>query len=382
MYRILHIAPSLGHGGAEHQLLMNIQHLDPEKFENHVCHFGGRPVLVPDIEKAGATVHSVAASGPFAVPVKMWKLWRLIRTIKPDLVHTNNVLGEYYGGVAGRLAGVPVVGTITNTSEPNVQLVDHPHLNGFKVKTVNRLRRYLRFTHKRYIAISEHVAQSAAEVVKFNRSKIDVIFRGINSGLLRDSIGDLDELRNELKLSGRSPVLLNVGRLVPQKGQRYLIEAMPEIIKAHPDTLLLIAGVGFLEQQLRDLIDELDLNDNVRLIGRRDDVPALMQVADIFVFSSLFEGLGVSLLEASASAMAVVATDTGPIPEIVEHNETGLLVPAKDPQAISEAVIRLAGDGELKERLATAAQRRIEDKFSVERAVSSLDEFYTKMLNK
>lgn len=374
------MSPGLGHGGAEHSLLLNIQGMDREKFEHHVCHLGGRKILIPELEKAGATVYSAATSGPFEAPLKVWKLVRVIRKVKPDLIHTNNVLGELYGGVAGRLTGVPVVGTITNTSEESVQLVDHPHLNGFKIRVVNGLRRYLRFTHKRHIAISEHVAASASNVVKFNRSKIEVIYRGTDSSFLKDATGNLDEIRTELNLEGRSPILLNVGRLVPQKGQRYLIEAMPAIVKEYPNALLLIAGIGFLEERLLKLIDQLGLKNNVRLLGRRDDIPGLMRVADIFVFPSLFEGLGVSLLEASASAMAIVATDTGPIPEIFKNEETGLLVPPEHSQAISQAVLRLAGDDDFRERLSSAAKRRVDETFSIDRAVSSLEKLYIKML--
>lgn len=379
-YRILHVIPGLGHGGAEHQLLMNIQRLDPLEFESHVCHLYPRTILAPALEEAGATVHSAVASGPFAGPIRVWKLRRLVKKIKPDLIHTSNVLAEYYGGVAGRLSGVPVVGTLTNTSDKEVQLVDNPHLNGFKLGTVTQLRRLIRKTHKRHIAISEHVADSAVKELNLKRANIDVIHRGIDSEELIGSAGDVDALRNSLELGSSSPVILNVGRLVSQKGQRYLIEAMPSIVEAQPNALLLIAGVGYLEEQLRKVVEDLNMDDHVRFLGRRDDVPTLMQLADMFVFSSLFEGFGVSLLEASASAMPVVASNVGPIPEIVLDNETGLLVPPADPEAIAEAVIRLASDDELRGRIALAAKRRSDETFSIERSASLLADFYVKTL--
>ena len=111
--RILHVVPGLGHGGAEHQLLMNIEKLDGSRFESHVVHLYPRTQLAPLIEAAGARVHSVASSGPFGTAQRIFKLARLIRRLDIDLVHTSNVDGELHGGIAGRMTGVPS-GTLTN----------------------------------------------------------------------------------------------------------------------------------------------------------------------------------------------------------------------------------------------------------------------------
>ncbi len=378
-YRILHVIPGLGHGGAEHQLLMNVERLEREKFENHICHLYPRTILAPALQEARATVHSGAASGPLGTPLRLWKLVRLIREIKPDLIHTSNVLGEMYGGIAGRLTGVPVVGTLTNTSDREVRLTDNPHLNSFKLRTVGYFRRQLvRRTHARHIAISNHVAESATSELGVDPERISVIYRGVDSDAVQpaESGATSTGIREELSLDSASPLILSVGRLVPQKGQRYLIEAMPAIRDRHPDAVLLLIGIGFLEEKLRNLADELDLQDSVRFLGRREDVPALLQAADIFVFPSLFEGLGVSLLEASGSGTPVIGTNTGPIPEIIRDGETGLLVPPADAEAIANAVSQLADDEDLRMRLGTAARDRVSKNFTIDQAVTMLEEFY------
>ena len=380
--RILHVVPGLGHGGAEHQLLMNIEKLDGSRFESHVVHLYPRTQLAPLIEAAGAPVHSVASSGPFGTAQRIMKLTRLIRRLDIDLVHTSNVDGELHGGIAGRMTGVPVVGTLTNIAGEQVRLVDNPYLNGRKLRWARRLRRFLlRRTHVRYIAISHYVAQSTIREVGLPPAAVEVIYRGMPDGGLGAAADHVDAVRRELGTERRYPVLLTVGRLVPQKGQRYLIEAMPDVLRAHPHAQLLIVGMGFLEQKLRAQVDALGLASSVRFLGRREDVPALMGAADIFVFPSLFEGLGVSLLEACASGLPCVVSDVGPLPEVIEEGVTGVLVPSQDPKSLADAISRLAFDRELMRRYGEAARARVRQTFQIDRSIAQLEELYEDVLH-
>jgi glycosyltransferase involved in cell wall biosynthesis len=381
--RILHVVPGLGHGGAEHQLLMNIEKLDGRRFESHVVHLYPRTQLAPLIEAAGARVHSVASSGPFGTAQRIFKLVRLIRRLDIDLVHTSNVDGELHGGIAGRIAGVPVVGTLTNIAGEQVRLVDNPYLNARKLRWARRLRRFLlRRTHGRYIAISHCVAQSTIREVGLPPAAVEVIYRGLPDLGLGAAADHLEAVRRELDTEHRYPVLLTVGRLVPQKGQRYLIEAMPEVLRAHPRARLLIVGMGFLEQKLRAQVEALGLRSAVRFLGRREDVPALMGAADIFVFPSLFEGLGVSLLEACASGLPCIASDVGPLPEVIDEGATGLLVPSQDPKSLAAAIIRLASDQELMRRYGEAARARVRRTFQIDRSIAQLEGLYEDVLRR
>jgi glycosyltransferase involved in cell wall biosynthesis len=379
--RILHVVPGLGHGGAEHQLLMNIEKLDGSRFESHVVHLYPRTQLAPLIEAAGARVHSVACSGPFGTARRIFKLARLIRQLDIDLIHTSNVDGELHGGIAGRLAGVPVVGTLTNIAGEQVRLIDNPHLNVRKLRWAQRLRRFLlRRTHDRHIAISNYVAQSTIREVGLPPAAVEVIYRGLPEGGLGAEADCVEAVRRELDIDRHYPVLLTVGRLVPQKGQLYLIEAMPDILRAHPLAQLLIVGMGFLEQKLRAQVDALGLRSSVRFLGRREDVPALMGAADIFVFPSLFEGLGVSLLEACASGLPCVVSDVGPLPEVIEHGHTGVLVPSQDPKSLAEATSRLASDQDRMRRYGAAARARVRRTFQIDRSIAQLERLYEDVL--
>jgi glycosyltransferase involved in cell wall biosynthesis len=379
--RILHVVPGLGHGGAEHQLLMNVAKLDRSRFESHVVHLYPRTQLAPAIEAAGARVHSAVCPGPFGTARRIVKLARLIRRLDIDLVHTSNVDGELHGGIAGRITGVPAVATLTNIANEQVRLVDHPYLNRRKLKWAQRLRRFiLRRTHDRYIAISNCVARSTIRQVGLPPAAVEVIYRGMPEGGVEAERDQVEAVRRELDLAPHCPVLLTVGRLVPQKGQRYLIQAMPDVLRAHPRARLLIVGMGFLEPKLREEVAALGLGSSVSFLGRREDVPALMGAADLFVFPSLFEGLGVALLEACASGLPCVASNVGPLPEVIEDGITGVLVPSRDPKSLAGAIGELASHPALMRRYGEAARARVRDTFRIDRSIARLEALYEDVL--
>ena len=179
-----------------------------------------------------------------------------------------------------------------------------------------------------------------------------------------------------------APVVLNVAALVPHKGQRHLIDAFAGVVRAVPDARLVILGQGELLESLEKQVHQLGLEKHVLLPGFRTDVLSLMKTADIFVMSSVMEGLGTSLLDAMACARPIVATDTGGIPEVVVHEETGLLVPPKDPDALSDALVALLEDEERARRYGAAGYERVHHRFSVEHMVADTVAVYQDMLSR
>jgi len=177
------------------------------------------------------------------------------------------------------------------------------------------------------------------------------------------------DVHAELWLPPHAPVVGNVAALVAHKGQRYLIEAVPVIVHALPDVQVLLFGEGELRPQLQRQIKALGLDHHVRLVGFQPNVLALIKSLDVFVMSSITEGLGTSILDAMASSKAVVATDAGGIPEVVEHGVTGLLVPVQKPAAMAEAILRLLNDAPLRAQMGQAGLERVRVRFSVDRMV-------------
>lgn len=177
------------------------------------------------------------------------------------------------------------------------------------------------------------------------------------------------DVHHELHLPHGSPVIGNIAALVPHKGQRYLIEAMHLVVQREPDARLVILGEGELRRSLQRQIDEASLGRHVFLAGFRHDVIALLKSFDLFVMSSVMEGLGTSLLDAMACGKAVVATDVGGIPEAVHHGVTGILVPERDPRALADAMVSLLRDGPRRAAFGAAGLERARQEFSDERMV-------------
>lgn len=379
--RVLHVIPCLGHGGAEHQLALNVAGLDATRFESHVVHLSPPALLAPQIKAAGVPVHSAVSEGAFGGPARLRRLLGLVRSLEIDLIHTSNIEGEFYGAALSWLSRKPAIATLTNTSDDELQLIDNPHLNRLKLAIVRNGRRgALRLGHDHYVAISHHVKDSAVRRLGLAPDKISVIYRGIQLGGSPQMRPPKRSLHGELGLNDDALVVLTVGRLVPQKGQRYLIEAMPAVLRQNPRAVLLIAGVGFLDSSLKELATRLGVSNSVRFLGRRDDVPALLESADIFVFPSVYEGLGVSLIEAAAAGKACVATAVGPLPEVIEHGESGVLVSPQSSGELAQAITRLGQDADLRARLGCRAAETAQHKFAIGRAVGQLEQVYADVL--
>jgi glycosyltransferase involved in cell wall biosynthesis len=180
-------------------------------------------------------------------------------------------------------------------------------------------------------------------------------------------------------LPHHAPVVGNVAALVPHKGQRYLVDAAHLVVQALPDARFLILGEGELRDHLERRVHDHHLEKHVFLPGFRTDVLGCMKSFDIFVMSSVTEGLGTSLLDAMACARPIVATRTGGIPEVVDDGVTGLLVPPRDPHALARAIVTLLSDADLRQRFGQAGLQRVRQRFTVERMVAGTLAVYARL---
>ena len=171
----------------------------------------------------------------------------------------------------------------------------------------------------------------------------------------------------------------NVAALVPHKGQRYFIEAAHLVVQKIPDARFVILGEGELREHLEHLVREHHLEKHVLLPGFRTDVIGCIKGFDLFVMSSVTEGLGTSLLDAMACRKAIVGTRAGGIPEVVEDRRTGLLVEPRDSRSLADAMIRLIADAPLRGRMADAGYTRVRERFTVERMVAETAAVYARL---
>src|SRR5882672_1433632 len=176
-----------------------------------------------------------------------------------------------------------------------------------------------------------------------------------------------------------APVVGNVAALVPHKGQRYLIDAAHLVVRQVPDARFVILGEGDLREHLQKQVHEHRLEKHVLLPGFRTDVLGCLKAFDLFVMSSVTEGLGTSLLDAMACRRPIVATRAGGIPEVVSHGLTGLLVPPRDHAAMAEAIVALISDKTRRQAMGDAGFARVQERFTVERMVSATAAVYERV---
>lgn len=381
--RVLYLIDCLGHGGAEHQLVLTVGALDRQRFESFVCFLHPQDYLSDHIRQQGVPVYGLGLpSGKPHWPRAVWKVRRLVRSLRIDLIHTSLFESDVIGGIVGRLCRVPVVSTLCNVGSEPERLVDNPFQGPLKLAFGNGLwGLVLRHCQSHCIAISQAVKASSMRSYRLGEDRLTVVYRALPdtwySEVRRERVV---ALRDSLGLGGAFPVLLNVGRLMPQKGQRYLIEAMPPVVERFPMARLLIVGLGPLLGPLRSLSQALGVDRHVHFLGRREDVRDLLEACDIFVFPSLFEGLGVALLEAAGTGRPCVASRVGPLPEVIEDGVSGLLVEPASPPALSEAIVRLASGPDMARATGQRAREQVHSRFRVQRMASDLASVYEAVL--
>jgi len=293
-----------------------------------------------------------------------WRLSRLLRQLKPDVIHAHDPHGVAMAALALSMSTQIVKPPLVASRR-----VDF-HLRG------NSLSRWKYRQVDCFICASEAIRQMlVGDGVAESRAV--TVHEGID--IERVERADPANLHGEFWLPHHAPIVGNVAALVPHKGQRHLIDAAKAVVLQMPDTRFIIAGEGELRPALERQIRDYHLEKHVLLAGFRPDVLSLHKAFDIFVMSSLTEGLGTSLLDAMAAGKPIVATRAGGIPEVVGDAETGVLVPPRDHDAMAEAIVRLLKDDTLRRKMGDAGRARARSLFSAERMVQNTLNVYQRV---
>ena len=293
-----------------------------------------------------------------------WRLSRIMKRLNPDIVHAHDPHGVAMAALALSMS--------TQQRKPPLvaaRRVDF-HLKG------NALSRWKYRQVDCFICASEAIRQMLiGDGVSPGRAV--TVHEGID--IERVDAAEPANLHGEFWLPHHAPLVGNVAALVGHKGQKHLIEAARLVLPQVPDARFIIAGEGELRPALERQIKDHRLEKHVLLAGFRPDVLSLHKAFDIFVMSSVTEGLGTSLLDAMAAGKPIVATRTGGIPEVVVHGETGILVPPRDHDALAGAIVRLLRDADLRRGMAEAGRARACALFSTERMVQNTLKVYQRV---
>jgi glycosyltransferase involved in cell wall biosynthesis len=281
------------------------------------------------------------------------KLLETIRQTGCDVVYANGAFSYLAAVFAAALARRPALWVEHNSTLPGDSL----------------LRRMVQRA-TRIVTVSGGIRSQFLRLVPEAASRIEVIHNGVDPNLYCARPEVRARLFREFGWGESTPVVGTVGRLSPEKGVNYFLNAAAQIACAIPASRFLIVGEGPQRGDLERLAEELELADRVRFLGLRRDVPALLQCMDVVAMASLNEGLPLAVLEAMASARPVVATDVGGVQEIVEDGVSGVLVRAREPGAMGRAVHELLEEPARRQNLGAAARARVLEHFTLARQAS------------
>jgi glycosyltransferase involved in cell wall biosynthesis len=380
--RIVHCISDMRVGGAELQLAELITRLPPERFEQRlVLLLGGalspaspaRTELLGRVRAAGCPVVELEYGGwdggrvrrGFEFGAVIHRYRRELIAFRPDIVHGQLFWSDILSVAAGRLASVPVIIT-----------------SRLALSRPGRERAWKRYARDLanvwttgIFANSEAVRRDILAHERVRPEAITVIPNGIALEKFAPAI--TKGLRPAFGVADEDLVLATIGNLRRLKGHEDLLRAIHLVKGKYPRLRLLVVGRDAgMRSQLEQLIVELGLPDHVRLLGERSDVARVLSLADVVVQPSHEEGFSNAVLEAMACGRPLVATNVGGNPEAVRDGVDGLLVPARNPAALADAVDRLASAPELRERMGRNGRRRVESEFSMARMVERFAEWY------
>jgi glycosyltransferase involved in cell wall biosynthesis len=324
-------------------------------------------IVLKALTEAGCTTHFSAMRRLYN-PLWSFELEKYLRSMKVDIVQSHLSYANILSAMAGRLAGIPVAATL--------------HTSNFKNQYYRPVIFRAEMAMLRYFSSSViAVANAVADVYRpYLGKKKPIIIPNPVTAIPRLAEAERNRIRDQYLPRLDALLMISVGRLTAPKGYRELIEAFHLTEKAFPDARLIIAGRGEEKDNLEKKISEYGLAGKITLLGERSDVPALLAASDLFLSASYWEGMPVSVLEAMAAGLPVIATRVGGVPEILEGR--GVMAPPRQPEALAKEMTALMRNPERMRRLGLAGQQYVLDHHSPEKWYSNMISHFKTLMKK
>ena len=327
---------------------------------------GVEPVFIPEIVgEASFSVRDVKA---------LLKLYQVMRSYRPHIVHTHTAKAGFLGRLVARAAGVPVV---VHTYHGHVL---DGYYSDLKTKILRSMERGLARLSDHLIAVSESVRGDLIRFKVAPSDRISVIPLGFDLEPFLKSQDRRGQFRSELRLNDRARLIGIVGRIFPIKNHALFLEAAREVARADASARFVIVGDGVLRRSMEDRAGRLGLADRVFFTGWRRDLPQIYADLDVLVVSSKNEGTPVSAIEAMASATPVVATRVGGLPDLIEDGQNGYLVTPDNPVELAERIIAVLDDREAAFQMGQCGRVLARSRFGLERLISDMERLYGELL--
>jgi glycosyltransferase involved in cell wall biosynthesis len=360
--------------------------MNQSRFANTVCSIFTGDDLKPELLSSGVPVIELGLrDGKKLDALKsITRLSSLIRNGRYSAIHTWLYQADILGRIAGRMAGAPLIISALQNSWYEPEVLNNGNMNRAKFNLARNLDKWTgKLSHARFVACSDFVRDSMIKRLGLPGEKVDVIYNAVDPE--RFDLSDqesVNQLRVQLGLTGCSPLLACVSRLVPQKGQAYLLEAQAKVVTRFPGARLLIIGEGEEVIRLKEQASRLNIENHTQFLGLRADVRELLQAADIFVFPSLCgEGLPVAMVEAMAVGKPCIAWRLEPNPELIEPGRSGILVEPESTDALAEAICSLAEQPETQQVMGRRGREIVEEKFNIHQITRQFETLYERNLN-
>jgi sugar transferase (PEP-CTERM/EpsH1 system associated) len=371
---IVHIIYALGTGGLENGLVNIINRMPPERYKHviicltHATDFAKR-ITAPDVKVIELHKREGHDLGVY------WRLQKLLWQLKPDLVHTRNLAALEMQALTLLLPGVKRV-----HGEHGRDIYD---LHG-QNKKYNRLRKVMSYVIHRYIAVSKDLENWLLTTVNIPREKVEQLYNGVD---LTRFIQLDDSVKTDVlppELAKDYLIIGTVGRIAAVKDQLTLLKAFDLLVKSGSDISdklrLVIVGDGPLFAALKEQVHDLGLDEKVWLAGDRKDIPALLRSMDIFVLPSLGEGISNTVLEAMATGLPVVATRVGGNPELIDDQNTGVLVPVGNSEELARVLLDIVNDKDKLSAMGAAGLAKVQKQFHWDITVANYLAVYDELL--
>ncbi len=362
--------------GTENHLYYLASRLNKDRFNPIVCYFEGNSLLAELLQKEGITAVNIPLSRIYSPKafVQAFKLAKLIKKNKIDIVQTYHFKSDTYGVFVSRLSGVPkIISSRRDTGD--LKKTRHTLLNKIMNQFINH-----------YIMVCEAVGKTFKESEGIPQKKMTTIYNGVD--LKRFSTnGDqrLDDLKREIDIEKGTFVVGTSAMFRPEKGYDVLLEG---IKKANPyigNWKVLLMGHwwdGITYEYCKEYCDKNGLNHIIRFMGYKNEIEKYLQIMDVFcLVPKRNEGFSNAILEAMAMGKPVIATDVGGNAEAVIHNETGIIIPPDDSDSLAEAILKLYRDPELRLEMGKKGRKRVEQEFPMEKMIKEHERLYEEIFS-
>jgi len=375
-YRILRMITWLPMGGIERKIAAVLPRLNKERFEVHLCCIRERGPLADSLEAAGIPVHLIPFKSRLD-PVGMLRLRALTRRLGIDLVHSHMYRSN-------------VPATILKLLDKNLKVVGHYHnVDTWESDRQERMDRFLARRRNMNVAVSEAVRRDVEERLGLPPELTTTLYNCVDLNEFRP-LGPSERIavRGSLGFSEEDVLVAMVARVVRQKNQKLVIEAMPELLRAEPRAHFLFIGGGPDEDELKEQVRQMGLAEHVTFLGRRDDVPRLLAASDVAVLPSLKEGFSNAVLESMACGVPMVVSNVGGNAEIIDHGENGFICDVSvgydsevevNSAQFTRHVRRLLVEPDFRKKVSQAALERVQH-YGIDAMVREIEQLYLEVL--